>query len=121
MESGHFDMNIAIIQVAVPETLISAHTKAFLWFPKDIWKEVVWTSRRGRRLPKSLDHLETTDLLIGNILSGKHSKYEAMANFRDIKESDLVHVMIDGEEKAGYSMGHSNIEVPECVRGGVLG
>ncbi|KAF2142645.1 uncharacterized protein K452DRAFT_318231 [Aplosporella prunicola CBS 121167] len=50
---------IAVIQVAVPDDFIRSLSTQYLWLkdrsrPSDEWKELIWHSKRGMRLPKDL-------------------------------------------------------------------
>ncbi len=95
---------IAIIQVAVPNTFIESLTVEYLWFgdsekPTNTWKILVWHGRKGLSLPKEIRYLEQRDLLIGHIASGVHAKCLHMIDATKIKESDVLTVEVDGEEK----------------------
>ncbi|KAK2737855.1 hypothetical protein FQN55_000865 [Onygenales sp. PD_40] len=92
---------IAIVQVAVPEDMIRHLSVNYLWSDgsaeeSDTWRKVVWYSRRGEELPGDICHLESKDLWIGHIASGKHVKYENMKDHNQIKPSDVLTVEIDG-------------------------
>ncbi|KAI9808443.1 MAG: hypothetical protein M1826_004153 [Phylliscum demangeonii] len=96
--------HIAIVQVAVPWTLLEGLSTLYLWSDGNTsktWKEVVWRGRRGWPVPDEMEPLEKEDLWIGHILSGKHVKYERLKLSREIKDSDVLTVQIDGEEKRG--------------------
>lgn len=51
---------IAFIQVAVPESFTDRLATEYLWCgdrqkPTDVWKKLIWHSRRGREVPDELD------------------------------------------------------------------
>ncbi|MCJ1365847.1 hypothetical protein MMC16_004972 [Acarospora aff. strigata] len=95
----------AIIQVAVPGNLINSLSTEHLWFgdhdkPTDQWKKLVWHGRKGLRLPKEIRYLEEKDLLIGHIaMSGIHREYEQMVDSTRIRESDVLTVKVNSEER----------------------
>ncbi|KAI9821442.1 MAG: hypothetical protein M1826_000678 [Phylliscum demangeonii] len=94
--------NIAIVQVAVPWALLESLSTQYLWSDGDTsetWKKVVGHGRRGYHLPGELEPVEKKDVWIGHILSGKHVKYERLKSFQEIKDSDVLKLQIDGEEK----------------------
>jgi hypothetical protein len=96
--------NIVITQVAVPETLTNNLSKLILYAspnkPRDWWKQVVWSSRRGEYWPKELETRESdSDLIIGHIASGLHAKFEKMKDWTAIKDNDILRVQIDDETK----------------------
>ncbi|MCJ1242401.1 hypothetical protein MMC14_010409 [Varicellaria rhodocarpa] len=94
-------VNIVVVQIAVPWTFIEPLQQQHLWFDdqQDLWRKLIWESRRGRELPKDLRFLYEKDLLIGHIASSIHSKYERMNTFTEIKEQDLLTIMVDNETK----------------------
>lgn len=90
---------LAIVQVAVPETMIRSLSVKYLWSDTDEWKKVIWYSRRGEQLPDDLEYLEKNDLWIGHIAASKNRKYERMSHYRQIQESDVLKVTVDDEER----------------------
>lgn len=97
-------VEMAMVQVAVSETLTNTLDTKFLWFGdketvKDEWKKMIWTCRNGKLLPADLKYLQQKDVLIGHVASGINAKYQRKANYEDISESDLLTVDIDGEER----------------------
>lgn len=97
---------ITIAQTSVPYRFVESLKVKHLWFdrnsernPSDEWKNLIWNSRQGNRLPKSLRHLSAEDLLIGHIGSGEHCKFLHMASALEIKESDVLSVKIKGVER----------------------
>ncbi|KAI9829830.1 MAG: hypothetical protein M1826_005407 [Phylliscum demangeonii] len=94
--------NIAIVQVAVPWALLESLSTQCLWSDgntSETWKEVVWHGRRGYDLPGELEPIEKKDVWIGHILSGRHVKYERLKSSQEIKDSDVLKLQIDEEEK----------------------
>lgn len=94
----HAIVDIAIIQVAVPETLLKSLSTEYLWH-SETWKQLIWLGRNIRNLPKELEHIGEKDLLIGHIASGKHSKYMKMKSYHQIKEGDILTIDENGERK----------------------
>lgn len=93
-------VDIALIQVSVPEALMRRLTVSHIWF-SDEWKTVVWCGRNMRFLPPKLAELEEKDVLIGHIASGKHVKYVNMKDPTEIQERDVLTVTIASEETKG--------------------
>ncbi|EEP77351.1 predicted protein [Uncinocarpus reesii 1704] len=91
---------IAIIQVAIPETLIKSLSVAYLWSngapsEADRWRKIVWTSRRAQTIPRDLFDLERVDLWIGHIASGRYCNFVTMKDPSEIKDSDVLNINID--------------------------
>lgn len=91
-------VDIAIIQVAVPETLLKSLSTEFLWH-SETWKQLIWLGRNIRNLPKELEHIEEKDLFIGHIASGKHSRYMKMKSYHQIKDGDILTIDESGERR----------------------
>ena len=89
---------IAILQVSVPDSLTRTLSVGYLWF-SDVWKNVVWLCHNERYVPKEITEYEGKDLLIGHIASGKHRKYQAIKDYREIKESDVLTISVAGERQ----------------------
>lgn len=98
------ETELCMIQVAVPDSFTRSLSTKYLWFdersqPTDEWKKLIWYSRRNEVFPKELAYLYQKDLLIGHIASGKHVKYVRLSDYTRIRESDLLTMAINGEER----------------------
>ena len=93
--------NVVVVKVAVPWDWIEVLQTEYLWVnhPQNMWKKLVWSSRCGDPLSEELEYLLQKDLLVGHIASGTNKKFERMSPHTQIKENDLLTVMIDGEMK----------------------
>jgi hypothetical protein len=122
---------ITIAQIPVPYRFVESLKAKYLWFdqnsegnPSNEWKNLIWNSRRGNRLPKSLRHLSAEDLLIGHIASGKHCKFMQMESASEIKESDVLTVNIDEVERKSIQWAFQTDEAQdgfeEACRGNVV-
>jgi hypothetical protein len=122
---------ITIAQISVPNRFVESLKVKYLWFgrnsegnPSNEWKDLIWNSRRGDRLPKSLRHLSAEDLLIGHIASGKHCKFTQMESASEIKEGDVLTVNIDGVERKSIQWVFQTYEAQdgfeEACRGNVV-
>lgn len=97
--------DIAIVQIAVPETLLRSLSVNYLWYgdrePSEEWKKVIWCCRGQREWLPEIQHLLQKDLWVGHIATSKHIKYEAMADHTKIKESDVLTIETEeGERRA---------------------
>ena len=98
------EAELCMIQVAVPESFTRFLATKYLWFgersqPTDEWRKVIWYSRRGKEFPEELDFLYQKDLLVGHIASSIHANFVRMSDYTRIGESDLLTVVINGEER----------------------
>lgn len=92
---------IAIIQIAVPGTLLRSLNTQCLWYTPadDSWRKVIFNCRRSKRLSKELRYLERQDLLNGPIATGIHQKFLEIGSYKEISESDVLTIEVDGECK----------------------
>lgn len=104
---------ITIVQVAVPWSFVESLDTAYLWFGA-LWKEVIWWSRRGKALPKDLKDISKKGLFIGHIATGIHEKFVALPSPEEIKESVLLEVTIEGEEKRAIQWTFRGEDVEEA-------
>lgn len=92
---------IAIIQLAVPSDWVESLQKAYLWNHSgpsgDIWRELVFSSRRQLKLPKEIHYIGSTPLLIGDIASGTSQRYDKMTHHSQIQPRHVIRVKV-GEE-----------------------
>lgn len=89
---------IFVTQVTIDWSLVEQLTTEYLWFdsPGDMWRRLVFNSRRQLRLPEELRYLGEKDILIGHIASGKNVKYERLSSYEEIHEGDLLTVDVEG-------------------------
>ena len=99
---------ITILQVAVPSSFVESLDTEYLWFG-DVWKQVVWWSRRGLTLPNALKDLKKKALFIGHIATGIHDPSP-----EDIKESALLKVRVEDEEKRAIQWTFRGEDVEEA-------
>lgn len=104
---------ITIVQVAVPLSFVESLDTAYLWFG-DLWKQVIWWSRRGLALPKDLKDIKRKGLFIGHIATGTHEKFVAFPSPKEIKENVLLEVEIEGENKRGIQWTFRGDDVEEA-------
>jgi hypothetical protein len=89
---------LAILQVAVPDSLVQSLSINYLWADGDesaLWKKVI--CRRGDPLPKDLCDMRNKDLWIGHIAKSEDAKFATMESYTQIQPSDALVVQIDGE------------------------
>jgi hypothetical protein len=97
--------NIAIVQIAVPESLTNSLNEVVLYHhnplePSDDWRKVVWYCRNGKDWPREMrDTWAQAEWIRGHILSGVDARYMNMTNWTEIKSSDTLSVEIDGQMK----------------------
>jgi hypothetical protein len=99
----HQICDIAVVQLAVPETVTNSLHKDTLYCnpraPSDDWRKICYASRCGDDWPKEFkDRWTKGAWLMGHILSGKEVKYERKKDHTQIKDSDALMVMIDGRK-----------------------
>lgn len=97
-------VDIAIIQVAVPEQLIRNLSVEYLWY-SEVWKKVIWHGRNAKELPEELRYINDKDLLIGHIASGRHVNYVRLKDYNHIKEQDILNIDVSGEQKKAVQWG----------------
>jgi hypothetical protein len=95
---------ICILQVACPESLMTNLEVQYLWadgpeVQSTLWKQVIWYSRNGRRLPQELRHRLARAIWIGHIATDTGKKFAAMASWREVRESNALTVDIDNTRR----------------------
>ncbi|KAJ5203159.1 hypothetical protein N7449_005238 [Penicillium cf. viridicatum] len=115
---------LAILQVAVPDSLVQSLSINYLWADGDesqSWKKVIWSCRRGERLPKDLRYMGNKDLWIEHIAKSTNAKFAAMESYTQIQYSDALVVQIDGERRNAiqwvFYSDHAEELFAQCCKG----
>jgi hypothetical protein len=95
-------VDITIIQLMISEELIAELKPLYLMYD-DLWKEVVWYSRRGALYPKALRQLLWKQgLIIGNIAHNHDKHFSRMQDWKQITEASVLHID-DGQSAIQYA------------------
>ena len=79
-----------LLQMMVPESLIADLNPLHLMYG-DLWKQVIWYSRRGAYYPADLRRfLEEQGLIIGNIAHNHNRYFSRIRNWKDITERSVL-------------------------------
>ncbi len=104
---------VTAAQVAVPFAFTSLLTTEYLNGPPptdeqpaqfgpppiaNIWQDLVFYNRRGKRLPEDLNYIGETELLIGDVASARYWNYENLVCPERIKYEDILKVNIGGQK-----------------------
>ena len=91
---------VALLSLQVPDALIQSFGPFILNYG-DLWKTVVWTSRRGQPLRGNLAKIKAENLIIGHICKKPNVAVGKMASWEDLSDSDLIHFERDGHAVRG--------------------
>jgi hypothetical protein len=94
---------VVIVQVAVPWDFLEGLTVKRLWtwgedHPNEDWRQVIWNSRRRRRLPDEVKQYGQAELLMGHIATSLPVKYMKMDSHAEIGDDEVMKVMIAGKK-----------------------
>jgi hypothetical protein len=82
--------NRAIEQLAAPEI-------QRVWWPTDEWKELVYTCRNHKVLPKHLRKYKTATLVIGTTARQPNSAFQAMNGWEEVSDSFVLRMDSTGQ------------------------
>ena len=95
--------DIAIVQVAVPSTLIEGlsvqNITSHAGHSGDAWRKLVWYSRRREVPARELDHIAGKQLLTANLASGIETRYTPTPEAGGIEPHNVLFVTIQGQKK----------------------
>lgn len=82
-----------IVQFSIPNSAIESlpeDERIKLYFPDELWRRMVWSGRRGRRLPRDLSHFHDCTVMIGTISKGPNHDYVRMDSWEEVSERNVL-------------------------------
>ncbi|KAF1994998.1 hypothetical protein P154DRAFT_624273 [Amniculicola lignicola CBS 123094] len=81
-----------ILQLFVPNDFLNSLKTRRMEFGPD-WKELVWTSRKGREYPDSwFKDYSRQEVIVGPISKGAKAGWSRMKNWKDISRDNVLHL-----------------------------
>lgn len=83
---------VCLIEITIPNYIISSMNPYILDFPSDVFKKTVYYSRAGQDLKsvKGCSEIAHKDLLIGDTTTGVNKKIAGLPSWEDISERNLI-------------------------------
>ncbi|KAB8337169.1 hypothetical protein FH972_021473 [Carpinus fangiana] len=91
LKINNYPGSVFVMQLTVPNSWIESQRRLLLDWPSDLFKQVVWHSRRMETLGRgNVPQAEGVEFFIGDTATGAVQRYANMTSWRDMVESDLM-------------------------------
>ena len=93
---------IVVICLRIPNHLLEGDNQPYtLQYPSDMFKKVIWLSRRrGRRTSDMMDvNFMNAKLIIGHTSRGSETPFNQMQSWNEISDANLVYIQDGGLKK----------------------
>ena len=90
---------LCVLQFAVPNVFIDSLKKTILRCTgetADTWRQTLYHSRNGKRLPRTLSHVVQSELLIGDIASRPTFFYSRIGSYDNAKTAEALTLNLQG-------------------------
>jgi hypothetical protein len=102
---------LSVVQFAVPNDLVDSLTRTILRCTGDTandWRQVVWHSRNGEKLPRELSHVAQSELLIGDIATKPTACYGEIESPDALSSAHALRVDIEGVKTNALQWAYQN-------------